>query len=329
MDSASISKHAIPLPWQSGQWQRFLDLLSADRLPHAILLGGAPGTGKLQFALALSNYLMCLAPVGALPCHQCRGCQLFEAGTHPDFRWLRPEEEGKRIKVDTVRLLVDFLSRTSQRGGQKVAIMCPADSMNTNASNALLKSLEEPSAGALLLLVSDHPARLLPTIRSRCQLMTLPMPSPDESLAWLARVLNKPEQAERLLKESSGQPLTALKLMESGGVELAGKLDKDFYLMVSGRLSAVALAEQWLEHEIVDVLRWLLARTQGVIRYLQADMPLDKPWSLMSVSNCMDLFGFLDTLSILMLKIDQGAVPNRQLVLEDILFQSCDIYHHQ
>ena len=128
---------------------------------------------------------------------------------------------------------------------------------------------------------------------------------------------------------SAGQPLTALKLMESGGVELAGKLDKDFYLMVSGRLSAVALAEHWLEHEIVDVLRWLLARTQGVIRYLQADMPLDKPWSLMSVSNCMDLFGFLDTLSILMLKIDQGAVPNRQLVLEDILFQSCDIYHHQ
>lgn len=325
----AMPKKPVPMPWQSSQWQRLRELQSTDRLPHAILLCGSPGTGKLQFAHALANFLLCASPVEGLPCHQCRTCLLVEAGTHPDLRCLQPEEEGKRIKVDQVRTLVDFLGRTAQQGGYKVALVSPAESMNPNAANALLKSLEEPSSSTLILLVADSPARLLPTIRSRCQAVVMPMPSAKQSLEWLGRVLSKPEEAERLLADCSGQPLSALKLLESGGLERSQQLDKGFYELQLGRSPAVAMADRWLEYELADILRWLLRRTHDLIRHLQAGAPLEAPWSLFGKTNCMDLFGFSDSLSILLVKVDQGAVPNRQLVLEDLLLQSCDIFHIQ
>jgi DNA polymerase-3 subunit delta' len=323
----SLPTQAVAMPWQMTHWQRFRDLLAADRLPHAILLTGSAGTGKLQFAHALAGYLLCSAPTDGLACHQCRSCQLLQSGTHPDLQWLQPEEAGKRIKVDHVRLLVGFLTHTSQQGGKKVAIISPAESMNINAANALLKSLEEPAADTFLLLVADSPARLLPTIRSRCQLTTLPKPDSQQSMAWLAQFVVNTSQAEALLLESSGEPLTALKLLESDGLERSQLLDKGFYNMLQGRQSTVGLAAQMLEYELVDILLWLLRRIQGLIKHLQAGTPLTPPWTLLPVANCKDLFCFSDSLSILLNSIQRGASPNRQLLIEGLLLASCDVFH--
>lgn len=323
----SLSNQALVLPWQMPHWQRFIDLLEAGRLPHAILFAGSPGTGKLQFAHALASYVLCSDPADGSACRQCRSCQLIQSGTHPDLQWLQPEEVGKRIKVDQVRLLVDFLSHTSQQGGKKIAIISPAESMNTNAANALLKSLEEPADDTFLLLVADSPARLLPTIRSRCQHTSLPRPDVQQSLAWLTQFVTDADQAERLLEESSGQPLTAIKLLESDGLERNQRLDKGFYQMLQGQQSAVALAEKMLEYELVEVVLWLLRRIQGFIRHLQGGTPLGPPWSLLPKPDCRDLFCFSDSLSILLNKIQHGASPNRQLLMEGLLLTSCDVFH--
>ncbi|MGH8703846.1 MAG: DNA polymerase III subunit delta', partial [Burkholderiales bacterium] len=159
------------------------------RLPHALLLHGAAGIGKLELAERFAQLLLCeKRGQGRRPCGACDGCRWFLGGNHPDARYVEPEalarhapveEEGDEvrskaakpsteIKIEQVRALADFVNLGSHRGGRRVSIIHPAEDMNAHAANALLKNLEEPPAGAVFVLVSHRPARLLPTIRSRC-----------------------------------------------------------------------------------------------------------------------------------------------------------------
>ena len=198
-----------------------------QRLPHALLVHGARGVGKLELAERIAQLLLCEHPEEARrPCGACDACRWQLAGNHPDFRRLEPEilmkepaqpaeeEGGARrgkpssvIKVEQVRELADFLYVGSHRGRRRVALVHPAEEMNPYAANALLKGLEEPPAGAVFLLVSHHPARLLPTIRSRCVALPVPLPSAESALAWLAGQGVK--GAGRWLAYAGGAPLRA------------------------------------------------------------------------------------------------------------------------
>jgi DNA polymerase-3 subunit delta' len=199
----------------------------AGRFPHALLIHGARGTGKLALAERVAQFLLCEA-AERQPCGRCEGCRWFAAGSHPDFRRVEPEalakeapvpEEGaeapsKRakpsteIKIEQVRELAAFLNIGSHRAGRRVAFVHPAEDMNPNAANALLKGLEEPPAGAVFLLVSHRPSQLLPTIRSRCIALAVPLPPRQVALAWLAEQGVK--NAERWLAYAGGAPLRAL-----------------------------------------------------------------------------------------------------------------------
>jgi DNA polymerase-3 subunit delta' len=206
-----------------------------ERLPHALLLFGPPGVGKLALAERFAQLLLCEAKKGqgGAPCGSCDGCRWFLAGNHPDARFLEPEavalelarpstlaEEGGdepakekknpsvQIRIEQTRGLADFLNLASHRGGRRVAIVHPAEDMNAATANSLLKSLEEPPAGAVFLLVSHRPARLLPTIRSRCVPVPVPLPEPKAAAAWLgAQGVSAPE---RWLAFAGGAPLRAL-----------------------------------------------------------------------------------------------------------------------
>jgi DNA polymerase III subunit delta' len=201
-----------------------------DRLPHALLFHGAPGVGKLALAERFAQLLLCeKRRQGTTPCGACEGCRWFLAGNHPDARFLEPEalarqtavaEEGDEeksksskqpsteIKIGQVRALAGFVNVGSHRAGLRVAIIHPAEDMNTSAANALLKSLEEPPPGAMFLLVSHRPARLLPTIRSRCVPVPVPLPEAKAAAAWLAaQGVSAPE---RWLAFAGGAPLRAL-----------------------------------------------------------------------------------------------------------------------
>jgi DNA polymerase III subunit delta' len=221
-------------PWN----QPILDSLAQrlDRLPHAILMHGPQGVGKLALAERAAQLFLCEG--APRPCDKCDACRWFLAGNHPDFRRLEPEalakepadtdEEPKarkakqpsiEIKIDQVRELADFLYIGSHRGKLRVALVHPAEHMNENAANALLKGLEEPPLGAIFILVSHRPAQLLPTIRSRCVSIPVAMPMRDAALAWLSKEGVK--DAARWLAYAGGAPLRAVDYAARGPAALA------------------------------------------------------------------------------------------------------------
>lgn len=205
-------------------WQRAVltDLVARrDRWPHAMLITGPRGIGKRMLADALARTLLCESPLaGGTPCGECPGCRYVAAGQHPDLRVVEPidvaDDIAKPVEwivVDRIRALTRWAQLTSHRGGTKVGIIDPAERMNAAAANALLKTLEEPPAGTYLLLVSHQAGRLPATIRSRCQTVTAPFPTPPQGVEWLAA--RGVRDAASLLAQAGGAPLAALALADA------------------------------------------------------------------------------------------------------------------
>ncbi len=322
-----MSRHEI-VPWATPLWKRLCLQHAESKLPHALLLNGHTGIGKSEFAQAFAHLLLCHHPVNDRPCGQCRSCELLGSDTHPDLVTLHPEEQGKPIKVDQVRELLNFLHNTAQQGGYRVVIMEPAESMNINAANALLKSLEEPGDNTLLLLISHMPGQLMPTIRSRCQQITFPFPSMSEAKAWLARELDQSqERAEQLLSISQGAPLKAKALFDKDLVALRATLMKHLGDLLKARSSAVTVAEKLYKEDLLQLLEWIQSLLVDVVR-LQADEASlnisnrDMQKMLTAVSKkttSLKVFNLLDLVNTERLSLLQRHNPNRQLLLEAIL----------
>ncbi len=180
--SSTISNY----PWQAPLWHDFQQAVTLNRLPHALLLHGLAGTGKGVFAKAMAQALLCEQPLEAMACQQCRSCHLLKIDHHPDAYYLQPTEVGKGIKIDAVRDALAWLALSPQQNRAKVLIIAPLEQLNNAAANALLKNLEEPTANTTLILIAEQPALVLATLRSRCQLWLMPLPTPAESQVWLA-----------------------------------------------------------------------------------------------------------------------------------------------
>ncbi|HEX4334067.1 MAG TPA: DNA polymerase III subunit delta' [Usitatibacter sp.] len=227
-----------PLPWHRAVLRQLL--ADRDRLPHAVLVQGREGIGKLDFSRALAAGALCESPRDGLACGECPSCHWFSQGNHPDFREIVPEaaqedEEGPEaeaprsekaksvfVKIEQIRDVADFMALTTHRAGYRVLLIHPAEAMLPAAANALLKTLEEPPARTMIVLVSGHPARLLPTIRSRCRAVTLAPPPRTEAIAWLRE--QGIEGAESVLATAGGAPLLARDLAEPGEAALRKKV---------------------------------------------------------------------------------------------------------
>lgn len=253
-------------PWQAALWQQ---LVGRTQHAHAYLLHGVAGIGKRALAERLMAYLLCRQPTDVGACGQCKACHLLAAGTHPDNFILQPEEPDKPIKVDQVRELVSFVVQTAQLGGRKVVLVEPAEAMNLNAANALLKSLEEPSGDTVLLLVSHQPSRLLPTVRSRCVQQACPLPTAAMSLAWLAEALPDSAEEERgeLLYLAAGSPLAAVRMQAQGVRQQRTQVVEGVKKLLKQQLAPSQLAESWNAVPLPLLFDWFCDWTQLMLRY--------------------------------------------------------------
>lgn len=317
------------LPWQAGQYDRLVGLHESGRLPHAIMLGGMQGTGIQDFARAFAGYLLCQnANVGTV-CGHCHGCELMAAGSHPDLKWLAPEKAGGAIKVDQVREVVDFGHATAQQGGYRVIVLSPAEAMNINAANSLLKTLEEPGAKTLLMLLSYSPTRVLPTIRSRCQAISMPAPDVAQSKAWLSEHLEDPSALDILLQVSPRQPLYAQRLEASGGLPHLQALAASLPELVSGRVDPLAQAKLWQGADANDLLAWLyhwLSSAGLVLAGADSDDTVARQLAAAWPSGQEGLQQSLDRVVAARKQLTSGTNPNMQLLLESLalnLASSC------
>jgi DNA polymerase-3 subunit delta' len=285
---------------QKNAWTQLTGKL--DRLPHALLFHGAPGVGKLTLAERFAQLLLCeKRGTATTPCGTCEGCRWFLGGNHPDVRYLEPEtiarqyagaeeneEEGEesgsksrrkpsnQIRIEQTRALRGFVNVGSHRAGRRVAIIHPAEDMNTATANSLLKSLEEPPPGAVFLLVSHRPARLLPTIRSRCVPVPVPLPEPKAAAAWLtAQGVRAPE---RWLAFAGGAPQRAL---EYATGERGAAIERVLRGIASGDRAALGEAKDRDELEsLAEVLQKMaldraFAALSGKTKYGGAGVPGD------------------------------------------------------
>ncbi len=248
-------KVAAALPWLEPTWQRFSLQLSENRLAHAILLLGQEGLGKRVLLREFSQKLLCLSQESAGPCGQCASCHLFDAGSHPDLLMVEPEEVGKQIKIEQIRKVTEFVNTTAQRSKRKVVLLGPAEAMNHNASNALLKSLEEPSAQTVLLLYSHQPSSLLATIKSRCQQHVVNSPSWQQGLSWL-QANSEEASLESVLRLAKGAPLKALNMLEQDIHVQYMQFCTDMQGLQQSSLVWSAVLLKWKAWQLSWILSW-------------------------------------------------------------------------
>ena len=247
-------------PWQSRIHAQALAALDAGRLGHALLFCGPSQLGKREVAVLMAQGLLCTQRgADGIPCGHCRSCHLFAAGTHPDFQFVSfiPNKEGTRLRteiiIDQIRDVSERLSLTPQYGGAQIALIDPADAINHSASNALLKTLEEPVPGRYLWLVSAHPARLSATIRSRCQKLEFRLPPADEAQVWLASKGHALAAAQEALEAARGHPGLAHEWLQGGGLALRREVANDLARVARGEIAVTETAQRWTGDEHLDL----------------------------------------------------------------------------
>lgn len=331
-----------PLPWQLEQWQQLSRGLKANTLAHAYLVSGTAGLGKALFAHSFANYAICSDPVtgdqgASVACGECSNCSKSVAGSHPDYYRVAPEEGSKNIKIDQIRLLSEFVIRSSHSGGAKIAVIEEAHLLNANAANALLKTLEEPNQNTHLLLVSDHPGRLVATIRSRCQKLAFQIPSRGETESWLKSFMGG-TSTEAVIQASDGRPLIALELMEGDSLQERNQLLQSLSGLQHGKKSISQVISQASKIGESEVLRYLSAFLAKLIKYnltgVDEDSELNELYSLLDPVDAESvderkkaqpvaaaLTRFYGEVETARRQLASSTNPNPQLIMETILWR--------
>lgn len=259
MAEAAVAHPPVPrlLPWHEGSVEHLRSAWRAQRMPHALLLHGAEGLGKGHLAAWLAAAVLCEHSHDTLThCSKCASCTLIAAGSHPDLNWVLPEEGKQQISVDQIRSACERFSKTSFRRGYKIAIVQPAHQMTASAANSLLKTLEEPTPASLLILLTSRPSALMPTVRSRCQKLSLHRPSNDQCLRWLQEESGRQLPAE-LLEFAGGAPLQALAYADGGFARLDEEMQQSIGHLLSGQADLTQVAATWAKEALIERLVWL------------------------------------------------------------------------
>ncbi len=307
---------SAPLPWQEKQWAYLYQRHQTDRLAHALLFTGQAGLGKALFAQHFAKTLLCKPAVNSgTACHHCRDCLLVQADTHPDLAYIVPEKAGKGIKIEQVRHIIQQSNHTTQ-SAYKVIIINPAESLLVAASNALLKSLEEPTERTLFILITDKPGLLLPTIRSRCQFIRFYAPPTSVGKHWLRQQISELEEVDALYALADEAPLQALSYAKTERLATYQNLLISLTQLVKKENDPVKLAENYLKTDLATVLQCL---TKIVSELIKHHFGINPDSNLRPLTSRLKL-SFLFSYYAQLIELQQHAkiALNQQLLLEDL-----------
>lgn len=321
------------LPWHDDIWSKLTG--DTSKLPHAILFSGQAGIGKAHLAKRFATFLLCDSPIEKEACGICKSCKLLEAGTHPDYILITPEEKKKIISVDQTRELSRQLQLKSHIAKRKVAIIHPAESMNVNAANSLLKILEEPPLNNIIILVTSKFSHLAMTIKSRCIKIAIHLPDHDIATSWLQTQETSAgsDEAISLLKCAGGAPLLAQNLFAKDfpGTRLQLLSDVSGIARQQSDFSACAkrwkeagadLCLMWFQGFLADLIKITVAKAAKTTKNLpgltnielSSDLKLPK-----KALNLRQLFEFSDVLSESRKLLN--APMDELLLIEDVLIR--------
>jgi DNA polymerase-3 subunit delta' len=324
---------ADTLPWLKSVQQRLRASLAANRLPHSLLLLSAPGLGAEQLANWIAALTLCESP-GVRPCGVCASCQLLRSDSHPDSYLVRLEEDAQQIKVDQVRGLIESLSLKSYRGGYKVGVIEGAEALNANGANAFLKTLEEPTANTVLIMIARPSHRLPATIASRCLRLMLVPPPAEVAIAWLeAHAKANPRSTESAppaahswdaaLGLAGGAPLLAYELDALGIAALDADMRESLRQLGAGSVDVTLLADRWMKSNpglrITWLENWITRRVHASLggeTSHQSGEPVRLPAALLK-PKIRALFELLDAARELRRLASTGM--NQQLAVEALL----------
>jgi len=245
------------LPWLAPAQHTLRASLAADRVPHALLVHEDPGAGGLELAHWTSQLLLCRDRDRA-PCGACPDCRWVEDRQHPDCLLVHSESKSGQIVVDQIRAAERSCDSPDHSGRAKIAIMAPAEAINANGANALLKTLEEPTPSTLLMLVTSQPSRLLPTIRSRCLSLRVAAPSRAAAADWLASACGPGPWEEALAAVNLG-PLALTDTDPAAIAATRREVVQQLAELAQQTLAPPAIAEHWAK----DALELRLACTES------------------------------------------------------------------
>lgn len=208
-------------PWLRDSWLQLVQSRSHGRLPHAIGIPWNPALATDQLIAQCAQWLLCAQSARQnlkKACGNCKSCLLWEAQTHPDYHRVG-EAADASLGVDAIRQLQKALHNSAHQGGNKVAVIAQAEKLTLAASNALLKTLEEPPRDTFIIVASARFSLLLPTLRSRLQFYSIAPPDRQELATWLQHYGQQPMPAEPWLQHWCNQPLTALEQLRAGTLQ--------------------------------------------------------------------------------------------------------------
>lgn len=320
-------------PWQQDIWQA---LTKRQQQAHAYLLHGPAGSGKQQMAEHFAQFLLCRQPAVDQPCGQCSSCKLYLADSHPDMLRVEPEEEGKGILIARIRELVAQIQQTPQQGGRLVVLLQPAEAMTIESSNALLKSLEEPTSSTVFILITHQLSFLLPTIKSRCVLQACPLPDAEQAHGWLHAQLGQEQagHARQLLALAAGSPLRALEFAQNSVLESRAEVVEGVKQLIKRQVSAVELAARWNKLSLLLLLEWFSQWNQAMLRFQltqdqqhlgQEDMRVVLG-HMAKFANAQDIFALQQWLLERRQKLLLRAPLQEQLILETLLAQWLQLF---
>ncbi len=258
----------LPFNWQSNQWEWLVSRYRQGRMPHAVLMSGPEFVGKENLALALAQKILCVTPEleAGDSCGRCKGCLLSAAGNHPDLVLIKPEVDGKAIKISRIRELASFVFQSAQQGGWRIIIVNPVEKMSGDAKVALLKILEEPRGKTVFVILSHELGRVPATIVSRCHKITLPIPPENVVLSWLHHSSNDKNKIKKALELANGRPLLAEHYLTgsllSQHEEFNGVLDD----LWNGQVSPLEAAQKCHQKAALGLMDWYRFRVYSMAK---------------------------------------------------------------